>query len=170
MSQSPFPPTGSQSSVLRRVRATVISAGPPLVLSEQEALTELLRCQDVYALQPQRLADCDLDKLRVTQDGVLPKHFADLVSPSLVEVVRHPCSSMIRSPAEVLRLEESEGPITPYWDPTLRGDPRQRDEPLHKLADSKNLSFRTRARAFAGLFLCEEEGWNDSPHRLCPIS
>ena len=27
---------------------------------------------------------------------------------------------MIRSSAEVLHLEESEGPVTPYWDPTLR--------------------------------------------------
>ena len=36
----------------------VISAGPPpLGLSEQEALTELLHCQDLYALQPQHLAD-----------------------------------------------------------------------------------------------------------------
>ena len=50
---SPFLPTVSQSSVLR-VRAKVIGAGPPPVeLSEQEALTELLRCQDLYALQPQ---------------------------------------------------------------------------------------------------------------------
>ena len=41
---SPFSPTGSQSSVLRRVRAKVIGAGaPPVGLSEQEALTELLR-------------------------------------------------------------------------------------------------------------------------------
>ena len=52
-SASPLPPTGSQSSVLLRVRAKVISAGPPPVgLSEQEALTELLHCQDFCALQP----------------------------------------------------------------------------------------------------------------------
>ena len=52
-SASPLSPTGSQSSVLCRVRAKVISAGPFIVgLSEQEALTELLLCQDLYALQP----------------------------------------------------------------------------------------------------------------------
>ena len=60
-------------------------------LSEQEALPELLRCQDMYALlaevlrhlcfsrtrvllnlytlQPQHLADQDFDKLRVTDSG-----------------------------------------------------------------------------------------------------
>ena len=149
----------SASSFLRRVHAEVISAWPPPVgLSEQEALTELLRCQDLYALQPQHLADYDLDKLRVTKGRVLPKDVVDLVSPSLAEVLRHPCSSMIRSPAELLHLEESEGSITPYWDPTLRRDPRQRDELFHKLADSKILSFRTRARAFAGLFCVKKKG------------
>ena len=82
----------------------VISAGPPPVgLSEQEALTELLRCQDLCALQPQHLADYDLDKLRVTKGGVLPKDVVDLVSPSLAEVLRHHCSNMIR--AELLHLE-----------------------------------------------------------------
>ena len=162
-SASPFLSTGSQSSVLRRVRAEVISAGPPPVgLSEQEALSELLRCQDVYALQPQHLAEYDLDKLR---GGVSPKDVVDLVSPSLAEVLRHPCSSMVRSPAELLHLEESEGPITPYWDPTLRRDSRQRAELLHKLADLKILSFRARARAFAGLFFVKKK-----PHRRCPTS
>ena len=106
-------------------------------LSEQEALTELLHCQDLYALQPQHLADYDLDKLRVTNGGVLPKDAVDLVSPSLAEVPRHPCSSMIWSSAELLHLEESEGPITPYWDPTLHREPRWRAELFHKLADSK---------------------------------
>ena len=165
MSRNPFPfcqclhsRPQVQSSVLRRVRAEAISAGlPPVGLSEQEALTELLRCQDVYALQPQHLADCDLDKLRVTKGGVLPKDVVELVSPSLAAVLRHPCSSTMRSSAELLRLEESEGPITPYWDPALPKDPRQRDELFHKLADSKMLSFRTRARAFAGLFFVKKE-------------
>ena len=107
-SASPFSPTGSQSSVLRRVRAEVIGAGPPPVgHSEQEALTELLRCQDLNALQPQHLADYDLNKLRVTEGGVLPKDAIDLVSPSLAEVLRQPCS-VIRSPAELFHLEESE--------------------------------------------------------------
>ena len=156
-SASPLLPTGSQSSVLRRVRAMVISAGPPPAgLSEQGGLTELLHCQDLCALQPQHLADCYLDKLLVTKGGVLPKDVVDLVSPSLAEVLRHPCSSMIRSQAELLHLEESEGPITPYWDPTLRGDPRQRTELFHKLADSKIFSCRARPRAFAG-FLREEK-------------
>ena len=119
LSASLFPPTGSQSSILRRVRSKIISAGPPPVgLSEQEALTELLRCQDLYALQPQHLADYDIDKLRVTKGGFLPTDAVALVSPSLAEVLRHPCSSTIRSSAELLHLEESEGPITPYWDPT----------------------------------------------------
>ena len=84
-SASPLLSTGSQSSVLRRVRAEVISAGPPPVgLSDQVALSELLRCQDLYALQPQHLAEYDLDKL---QGGVLPKDVVDLVSPSLAEVL-----------------------------------------------------------------------------------
>ena len=56
-------------------------------LSEQEALTELLR---LCALQPQHLLDHDFDKLRVTKGGVLPKNVVGLVSPS----------SMIQSPAE----------------------------------------------------------------------
>ena len=82
-SASPLPPTGSQSSVLRRVRAKVISAGPPPTrLSEQEASTQLLHCQDLYALQPQHLADYHLDKPRVTKAGVLPKDAADLMSHS----------------------------------------------------------------------------------------
>ena len=170
-SASPLLPTGSQSSVLRRVRAKVISAGPPPAgLSGQEALTELLRCQDLYALQPQHLADYDLDKLRVTEGGVLPKDVVDLVSPSLAEVLRHPCSSMIRSPAELLHLEESEGPITPYWDPTLRRDPRQRAELFNKLADLKILSFRARARAFAGLFFVKKKDGDDPPRRRFPTS
>ena len=101
-------------------------------LSDQEALIELLRCQDLCALQPQHLADYDIDKLRVTKGGVLPK---------------------------------SEGPITPYWDPTLRRDARQRVQLFHKLAELKILSFRT--RAFAGLFFVEK-GRNDPPHRGCP--
>ena len=122
-------------------------------LSEQEALTELLHCQDLYALQPQHLADYDLDILRVTMGDVLPKDTVDLVSPSFAEVLRHPCSSLFRSSAELLHLEESEGPITPYWDPTLCRDARQRAELFHKLADLKILSFRARARAFARLFL-----------------
>ena len=126
-------------------------------LSEQEALTELLRCQDVYALQPQHLADYDLDKVRVSKGAVLPKDAVDLVSPSLAEVLRHPCSSMIWSSAELLHLDESKGAITPYWDPTLRRDPRQRAELFHKLADSKTLSFRARARAFAGLFFVKKK-------------
>ena len=57
-------------------------------LSEQEALTELLRCQDLYALQPKHLADDDLNKFRVSEGGVLPKDAVDLVSPSLAEVLR----------------------------------------------------------------------------------
>ena len=154
LSASLFPPTGSQSSILRRVRAKVISAGSPSVgLPEQEALTELLRCQDLYALQPQHLADYGLDKLRVTKGG-----FCLQTQLLCAEVLRHPCSSMIRSPAELLRLEESEGPITPYWDPTLRRDARQRVELFHKPADLKFLSFRTRARAFAGLFFVKKKG------------
>ena len=101
--------------------------------SEQEALTELLRCQDLNALQPQHLADYDLNKLRVTEGGVLPKDAVDLVSPSLAEVLRPPCS-VIRSPAELLHLEEPEGATTPCWDPALRRDPRQRAELFDTLA------------------------------------
>ena len=100
----------------------------------------------MYALQP-HLADYDLDKLRVTNGRVLPK---DAVDPSLAEVLRHPCSSTIRCSAEVLPLEESEGPIAPHWD-------RQRAELFHKLADSKILSFRAQARAFAGLFFVKKK-------------
>ena len=121
-------------------------------LSEQEALTELLLCQDLCTLQPRHLADYDLNKLRVTKGVVLPKDAVDLVSPSLAEVLRQPCS-MIRSPAELLHLEESEGPITPYWDPTLRSDPRQRAE----------LFFCT-SSCLCWTFLCKEEGWYDSSH------
>ena len=87
--------------------------------------------------------DYDLDKLRVTKGGVLPKDVVDLVSPSLAEVLRHPCSSMIQSPAELLHLEESEG--LPRCVET-----RQRAELCHKLADLKILSFRARAHAFVG--------------------
>ena len=72
---------------------------------------------------------------------------------------------MIRSPAELLHLEESEGRITPYWDPTLRRDSRQRVELFHKLVVLKILSFRARARAFAGLFSVKKK-----PHRRCPTS
>ena len=96
--------------------------------------------------------------------GVLPKDAVDLVSTSLAEVLRQP-GSMIRSLAELLHLEESEGPIPPYWDPTLRSDPRQRAELFHKLADLKISSFRARARAFAGLFFFKKEGRYDSSHR-----
>ena len=157
-SASPLPPTGSQSSVLRRVRDKVISGGPPPVeLTEQEALTELLHRQDLYALQPLHLADYDLDKLRVIKGGVLPKDVVDLVSTSFAEVLLHPCSSMLRSSAELLHLDESEGPITPYWDPTLRRDERQRVELFQKLADLKILSFRVRARPFAGLFFVKKK-------------
>ena len=166
-SASPLLSTGSQSSVLRRVRAKVISAGPPPVgLSEQEALSERLRCQDLYALQPQHLAEYDLDKLRC---GVLPKDVVDLVSPSLAEVLCHPRSNVIWRPAEVLHLEESEGPITPYWDPTLPRDSRQRAELFHKLADLKILSFRARARAFCRTFLCEEKASSSMPDKLTAI-
>ena len=49
---------------------------------------------------------------------------------------------MLRSSAELLHLEESEGPIARYWDHTLRRDERQRVELFHKLADLKILSFR----------------------------
>ena len=150
-SASPLPPTGSQSSVLRRVRSKIISAGSAVALSEQEALTELLRCRDWYALQPHHLADCDIE------GEVLPKDAVDLVSPSLAEVLRHPCSSMTRSSAELLHLEESEGPDTPYWDPTLRRDARQRVELFHKLADLKFFCFRKQARAFAGLFFVKKK-------------
>ena len=113
-------------------------------------------------LQPQHLAEYDLDKLRC---GVLPKDVVDLVSPSLAEVLRHPCSSLNQSPAELLHFEESERPITPYWDPTLRRESRQRAERFHKLADLKILSFRARACAFAGLFFVKKK-----PHRRCPTS
>ena len=92
-------------------------------LSEQGAVTELLHCQDLHALLSLHLADYDLDKLRVTKGDVLPKDVVYLV-PSLAKVLRHPCSSMLRSCAELIHLEESEGPITPYWDPTLRKDAR----------------------------------------------
>ena len=64
---------------------------------------------------------------------------------------------MLRSSAELLHLEESEGPITPYWDPTLHRDERQRVELFHKLADLKILSFRVRARAFVGLFFLKNK-------------
>ena len=97
-SASPLLPTCSQSSVFRRVRDKVISAGPPPVeLSEQGALTELLHCQDLYALQPQNLVDYDLDKLRVTKGDVLPKDVVNLESTSFAEVLQHPGSSMHRS-------------------------------------------------------------------------
>ena len=52
-------------------------------------------CQDLCALQPQHLADCDLDKLRVIKGGVLPKDAVDLMSPSVAEVLRHPRSSVL---------------------------------------------------------------------------
>ena len=125
-------------------------------------MSERLRCQDLFALQPQHLAEYDLDKLR---GGVLPKDVVDLVSPSLAEVLRHPCSSLNWNRAELLHCEESEGPITPCWDPTLRRDSRQRAELLRKLADLKILSFRARARAFAGLFFVKKK-----PHRRCLTS
>ena len=157
-SASPLLPTGSQSSFLRRVRDKVISAGPPpVVLFEQRAFTELLHCQDLYALQPQHLAVYDLDKLRVTKGDILPKNLVHLLSPSLAEVIQLPCSSILRSSAELIHLEESEGPITPYWDPTLRKDTRQRAELFHKLADLKILSLRARARAFDGLLFVKKK-------------
>ena len=64
---------------------------------------------------------------------------------------------MLRSSAELLHLEESEGPITPYWDPTLCRDERQRVELFHELANLKILSFRARARAFVGLFFLKKK-------------
>ena len=63
---------------------------------------------------------------------------------------------MLWSFLELLHLDESEGPITPYWDPTLRRDERQRVELFQKLADLKILSFRVRARAFAGPFFVKK--------------
>ena len=64
------PRLGRKRAQQRLFRESVISTGPPpVVVSEQEALTELLRCQDLYALQPQHLAEHDLDKLQVTKGG-----------------------------------------------------------------------------------------------------
>ena len=70
-------------SILRSVRAKVISAGPPLVgLFEQEALTELLRCQDLILCS---LASRGLRSPQVTgpKGRVLPKDVVDIGQPLL---------------------------------------------------------------------------------------
>ena len=87
-------------SVLRSSALDLHLSGP---LSKKPCLSFCV----VWICMLLHLAEHDLDKLRC---GVLPKDVVDLVSPSLAEVLRHPRSSMIRSPAELLHLEESEGP------------------------------------------------------------
>ena len=64
---------------------------------------------------------------------------------------------MFGSPAVLLHLEESEGPITPYWDLTLRRDPRQRAELFHKLADLKMFELSGASTRLRRTFQCEKK-------------
>ena len=154
--------TRLQRSVAQRFARQVEELSPPPSdLLREEALHELLHCDDFYHMHRNTpIAPYDLSLIRVARGDLDPKNVEEVVSPQAARYVTDPDCWIVKSDAELCVLtDHASRPLRPYWDPTLH-DPRDNmREFLGALRRANLLSWRRRARAHIGIFFMQEEGW-----------
>lgn len=123
-------------------------------MKKEEALSELLRCSDIYKVERSCLREpFDLARLRVCRGDHRPKEVEELCLGPERKYILRPDARIVRSDAELLAAANSPGsvPAAPYWDPMLRGDEDQLCA-FKALHGAVLLTWRRRRRAAAGCF------------------
>ena len=111
-------PTAAQKSILARVDSAVSQVGrQPNDLTESLAFNELMKCRDLYSMEPQNLAAFDLSKLKVAKGSVRPRDAKLLLPPEAAGYLRHSDTKMLLNTEEMEEARKLESFPKPYWDP-----------------------------------------------------
>lgn len=127
---------------------------PPPDLRRGEALTALLKTDDVYATRRSTpVVSYDITKIRVCRADLTPKEIEDVVAEDIQRFIIDPDRWIVKSDEEILEIaNSSDFPSRPYWDPQLRGSDANMKEFLKALDAAGLLTWRRRARAKVGFF------------------
>ena len=93
------------------------------------------------------------------KNGTVPKDARRLVEPDAVHALNEPDRYIVKSDRMLDELASEPRP-TPYWDPSVRRDPRRMRRLVSVLADANLLGFRRKAKAFVGLFFIHKKDGN----------
>ena len=112
--------SATQRSILNRLGRRLAACGPPPVdLSADEALMELLRTKGMYELGESTVREeLDLSRLRIVNKSAQPKPAENLAPPHILPLLLEPDRFIVRSDEELASLAEGP-PIISYWDPSL---------------------------------------------------
>ena len=132
---------------------------PPSDLLREEALHELLHCDDFYHMHRNTpIAPYDFSLIRMARGDLDPKNVEEVVSPQATRYVTDPDRWIVKSDAELCDLtDHASRPLRPYWDPTLHDSQDNMREFLGALHRANLLSWRRRARAHIGIFFIRKK-------------
>ncbi|CAK0846500.1 unnamed protein product, partial [Prorocentrum cordatum] len=151
------------SALREAVERLRVSSGPLLadlsVLSGKDALADLLRSDDLYAVAAgAALGSYDIDKLRVSKGDLVPKDVASVTSPAAAKLIGAPHLHILKSDAELCAdVDSGAHRGQPYWGPILRGSPVKKLEFLRALSAAGLLTWRRRVRCRVGCFFVEKK-------------
>ena len=124
---------------------------PPLDLTPEKALTELLSVKSLYGSEPANIAPFCMERLKLARQHTSPRP-PNAYLPAEARALLENFETLIEKSPDELADPLAPPLPTPYWDATLRTDADARRTFLFTLARRGLVSFRRKIKARAGLF------------------
>ena len=143
--------------MMRRIDRFV--ADPPL-LSEDEALKDLLGATHLYEQEASHLVPFDVNRIKIFSRRLKPMDALGLCPPHVKCLLQYHEQMIEKTAEEISRDSVEEPQITPYWDPGLRNDKQARVRLYQALNESGLLCFRRKRKSVISFFTVKKkDGW-----------
>ena len=144
--------TKTQHAVANRIAESFELYGADVeAQSPEEALKGLCGGKPAYDGIPSNLASYSEEKLKILKSKVQPRHIRDFLPVEAKKLLQHADKHIVKDKAEV------ETGFSPYWDPVLRNNPKERLRFILKLFESGLLTLRPKATATVGVFFVKKK-------------
>jgi len=153
-------PSAVQTIALDRIHhALSIAGAPDASLTPDGCLRDMLKGQSLYGEMPNNLATYDRSKLRVLSSSLKPQPLIDRLPKHARALYSRFSTFVEKSESQIAREQNSDSyvPVTPYWDPILKNNKRERRSLLIALAKVGLIGFRLKIRSRVGIFFVKKK-------------
>eukprot|EP00435_Cladocopium_sp_Y103_P040010 s704_g10.t2 len=136
---------------------------PPIDLDGPGALRELCSEESLYSQEAAHLANFDSSKVKILHRSLNPTDTEELLPPESTHYLNHFRELIERPQRDIEAICASDVFPQPYWDPSLKRSRKKRLELYALLWKANLLTFRSRRKARARLFVVKKK---DGAQRL----